>query len=103
MLRIQDTSVLPAFEEDERLSPSAHKTIDALRTIYASRSFRHPKNDAFGTPVLCDFGEARLGTTHSYEEIQPEIYKAPEILMQMSWSHSVDIWNLACVVRTSAP
>ena len=48
--------------------------------------------------VLCDFGEARLGPAHPHEEIQPDLYKAPEIIMQTGWSHSVDIWNAACMV-----
>jgi len=54
-------------------------------------------------PVLCDFGEARMGGAYAYEEIQPEVYKAPEIIMQTDWSHSVDIWNVACLVSSSTP
>jgi serine/threonine-protein kinase SRPK3 len=47
---------------------------------------------------LCGFGEARIGAPHAYAEIQPEIYKAPEILMQFEWGHGVDIWNAGCLV-----
>lgn len=100
MLRVGDLSVLVDCEEAEKATPSVQKVIDAQRTICASRPFRHPKDFAFGPPVLCDFGEARIGSCHQYLGIQPEVYKAPEILMQTDWCHSVDIWNLACVVSS---
>lgn len=98
MLQVMDTSVLAAFEEAEKIAPTTRKVIDTKRTIYRSRELRHPKRHAFGLPVLCDFGEARIGRRFDYEEIQPEVYKAPEILLQMEWDHMVDIWNAACVV-----
>jgi serine/threonine-protein kinase SRPK3 len=98
MLTIKDLSILEDFEETERGSPCPYKPINDERNIYVSRHFRHPKSHAWGHPVLCDFGEARSGGPFDYEEIQPEVYKAPEIIMQTHWSHGVDIWNLACVV-----
>ncbi|KAL5356942.1 kinase-like domain-containing protein [Aspergillus floccosus] len=46
-------------------------------------------------PVLCDFGEARIGANHPHECIQPEIYRAPEILLELSWSHrQLWAWDL---------
>lgn len=82
MLTIQDKGILTDFEEAERKHPCPGKIVDDERTIYASRPFRRPKNHAWGPPVLCDFGEARIGDSYPYEEIQPEVYKAPEIIMQ---------------------
>lgn len=73
MLQIMDTSVLMAFEEEERTAPTIRKVIDTERTIYQSRKLKHPERHAFGLPVLCDFGEARVGRRFSYEEIQPEV------------------------------
>ena len=102
MLQIEDTSVLNDFEQAEKTVPCTRKVVDATRTIYATRQFRNPKDFAFGPPILCDFGEARIGSSHQYQEIQPEVYKAPEILMQFDWSHSVDIWNLGCVVSATS-
>ena len=91
MLSIQDESVLAAFEEAEQKYPCPRKIVNDERTIYTSRSFRPPRNHNWGSPVLCDFGEARIGGSYPYEEIQPEVYKSPEIIMQTDWSHSVDI------------
>ena len=99
MLRVEDQSIFADYEKAETHSPSDRKLINGERTIYASRAFRRPWENAYGLPVLCDFGEARIGVPQAYTEIQPEIYKAPEILMQFEWSHSTDIWNAACLVR----
>jgi serine/threonine-protein kinase SRPK3 len=88
MLRIEDQSIFADYEKAEDRSPSDRKPIN----------FRRPQANAYGLPVLCDFGEARIGVPQPYTEIQPEIYKAPEILMQFEWSHSADIWNAACLV-----
>lgn len=98
MLTIADKSMLSDFETAEREDPSPRKLIDGTRTIYASRSLRYPKDNLWGVPVLCDFGEARIGRTHR-GDIQPEIYKAPEVLFDMGWSYSVDIWNVGVMVR----
>lgn len=99
MLRVEDQSIFADYEKAEKHTPSARKPINGERTIYASRAFRRPLAHAYGLPVLCDLGEARIGVPQAYTEIQPEIYKAPEILMQFEWGHSADIWNAACLVR----
>jgi serine/threonine protein kinase len=101
MLTIADEDVLVDFETAERDHPSPRKVIDDKRSIYVSGDIRRPRNHAWGYPVLCDFGEARIGGSYKHEWIQPELYRAPEIIMETGWSHSVDIWNTACVVRVS--
>ena len=73
------------------------KIIDETRTIYGSRGLGLPKNSLWGQPVLCDFGETRIGQSHK-GLIQPELYRAPEVLFNMEWGCSVDIWNVAVLV-----
>lgn len=46
-----------------------------------------------GHPVLCDLGEARYGGQSYTELIQPLVYRAPEVLLDMPWTFSADIWN----------
>lgn len=100
MLTIEDETMLKDFEEAEiKNNPTPKKIINSERAIYASRSFRRPRNHAWGRPVLCDFGEGRVGRIHPHSGIQPAIYKAPGIVMESEWSHSVDIWNVGCMVR----
>lgn len=99
MFQVEDDSIFEDYEKAERDHPSQRKAISDERSVYESRSFRPPKRHSYGFPtILCDFGEARIGGLHQYAEIQPEVYKAPEILMQCEWGHKADIWNAACVV-----
>ncbi|CAK7198873.1 hypothetical protein SEUCBS139899_001540 [Sporothrix eucalyptigena] len=99
MLAIGDDSVFTAFEEDEFNDPSPRKVLDDGRSIYLSRQLRMPKY--LGAPVLCDFGSAVLGDVEHREDVQPDIYRAPEVILGASWSYPIDIWNVACMVWTN--
>lgn len=92
---IEDESILVDFEKAEIESPSPQKVYDD-RIIYASRKLGLPKS--YGHPVLCDFGEARRGDIENQDDIQPEVYRAPEVILEMKWSYSVDIWNVGVMV-----
>jgi serine/threonine protein kinase len=97
MFGIEDDSVFSAFEEQELRDPSPRKVVDGERTIYMSRELRMPKN--WGAPVLCDFGSAVVGDREHSEDVQPDIYRAPEVILEAPWSYEVDIWNTGCMVR----
>ena len=98
MLTIEDeSSVLHDFEKAEEENPSPTKIIDDGRTIYGSRKLRLSKDDLWGRPVLCDFGEARIGSCHR-GYIQPTKYRAPEVAFEMEWTSSADIWSVAALV-----
>lgn len=99
MFTIEDTTLLDDFEQAELASPSRAKIIDEKHTIFASRKLGLPKGD-WGRPVLCDLGEARIGRWHQ-GLIQPELYRAPEVLFKMQWSFGVDIWSVATLVSPS--
>jgi serine/threonine protein kinase len=99
MLSVSDESLLADFETSEAKEPSPAKVIDDTRTIYASRKLGLPKDTLWGQPVLCDFGEARIGSIHR-GLIQPELYRAPEVLFGMEWSSAVDIWSVANLVSS---
>lgn len=97
MLTLDDKSVLDDFEKAEAEEPSPAKIIDSTRTIYGSRKLGPPKDSQWGQPVLCDFGEVRIGNSHR-GLIQPELYRSPEVLFGMEWDTSVDVWNVAVLV-----
>ena len=97
MLTLDDKSILDDFEKDEADEPSPMKVIDKSRTLYGSRKFGLPKDSQWGQPVLCDFGEARIGFSHR-GLVQPELYRAPEVLFDMEWGTGADIWNVAVMV-----
>ena len=92
-----DSTVLTQFENQELQEPSPKKeTIGSI--IYLSREMDTPK--AFGAPVLCDFGSAVPlddGVEHR-EDIQPDVYRCPEVILDIPWTYSVDIWNVGCMV-----
>lgn len=96
MLGIEDDSVFYDFEEAELQGPCPRKEIDG-RAIYVSRDLRVPKQ--WGAPVLCDFGSAMPGNVGHTEDVQPNIYRAPEVILEAPWTYSVDVWNVGCMVR----
>ena len=92
-----DSSVLTQFENQELEVPSPKKDLDG-GVIYLSRDMGTPK--AFGAPVLCDFGSAVAldDELEHREDIQPDIYRSPEVILDIPWTYSVDIWNVGCMV-----
>ncbi|KFY92746.1 hypothetical protein V500_04049 [Pseudogymnoascus sp. VKM F-4518 (FW-2643)] len=92
---IEDTSILAAFEEAEVSQPSPRKKA-ADREIYVSRTLDMPKS--FGEPVLCDFGNAVYGTKINDDDAYPNIYRCPEVMLQLPWSYSADIWNVGTMI-----
>jgi serine/threonine protein kinase len=100
MLSVEDESMFASFEKEEEEDPSPRKVIDETRSIYQSRTLPKPKNGRWGLPVLCDFGEARIGNIQETGPfVQPHIYRSPEIVFEMPWGSPVDIWNVAALVR----
>ncbi|RAK98805.1 putative serine/threonine protein kinase [Aspergillus ibericus CBS 121593] len=93
MLSVEDESILVDFEEAEKSDPSPRKVIGD-RVIYSSRKLGIPK--IHGRPILSDFGDARfissLGT--QWEDVQPWIYRAPEVVLRMPWDEKIDTWNV---------
>ncbi|KAH8722359.1 kinase domain protein [Phaeosphaeriaceae sp. PMI808] len=95
LLEIEDHSIISAFIEAEQNHPSPRKQIDRY-TVYASRSFDLPKS--IGQPVLSDFGSAVHGDVAHGEDVQPDVYRSPEVCLQIPWSYSIDIWNVGVLI-----
>ncbi|KFY26988.1 hypothetical protein V491_01094 [Pseudogymnoascus sp. VKM F-3775] len=57
-----------------------------------SVNFGIPK--MFGRPILCDFSFARNGQIEHCHDIQPDSYRAPEVILEMPWGYPVDIWSV---------
>ncbi|KDR84397.1 hypothetical protein GALMADRAFT_237246, partial [Galerina marginata CBS 339.88] len=100
LLRIEDKTVLREGEEEEIKFPSPRK-ITGQSAIFAMKELPGSVHRWIGlksVPVLCDFGEARTGKNTYTEFIQPAVYRAPEVFLQLPWNTSVDIWNLGCML-----
>lgn len=102
MLSLEDPTMLADFSTAEAEQPSARKKVGDSCVIYESRSFRPPHRDkGYGLPILCDFGESRIGETHETGPfVQPHIYRAPEVIFEMAWGSPIDIWNLGALVSS---
>lgn len=100
MLSVEDESILVNFEEAEISNPSNRKIIGD-RVIYSSRDLGIPK--MHGRPILSDFGEARFSSSlgKQWEDVQPLVYRAPEVLLRMPWDEKIDIWNIGVLVCIS--
>ncbi|RAH63641.1 kinase-like protein [Aspergillus piperis CBS 112811] len=96
MFGIKDDSVFTDIEENESRRPVPRKEGDE-RTIYMSRELKVPRE--VGAPVLCDFGSAMI-VNDEYQRvfIQPQIYRAPEVILGVPWTYSADIWNVGCMI-----
>jgi serine/threonine-protein kinase SRPK3 len=97
MTGIKDDSVCVDLEEKQLQQPIPMKQVDAdVRTIYMSHDLMVPKNP--GLPVLCDFGSAMFGDQYRSEFVQPNVYRAPEVILEAPWTYGIDIWNVGCMV-----
>ncbi|GKZ56544.1 hypothetical protein AnigIFM49718_001795 [Aspergillus niger] len=93
LLPIPDTKTLENLEEREVNDPSPRKILKD-RTIYLSTVY-NPGGS--GLPLISDFGEARFGDVENRDDIMPNMYRAPEVVLKENWNYKVDIWNVAMV------
>ncbi|KAJ3514707.1 hypothetical protein NLJ89_g2229 [Agrocybe chaxingu] len=97
LFSIEGDSDLVEFEQQEKTKPSRRKTV-GNRIIFESRDLI-PTPDAFGHPMLCDFGEARfMKDAPCLGLIQPRQYRAPEVILDMPWDEKVDIWSIGMMI-----
>lgn len=96
MFGIDDDSVFSDFETNELQNPCPRKEVEG-RTIYVSRELRMPKR--LGAPVLCDFGSTVPCDQPHSEDVQPDIYRAPRVIVEAPWRYSVGIWNAGCMLK----
>ncbi len=96
----EESIILASFVGAERSQPSFRKRIDDQLTIYTSRPF--DASDVFHYPILGDFGSAVFNKAHYEGLIQPIPYRAPEVILRMNRTSSVDIWNIGVMVRDSS-
>lgn len=51
-----------------------------------------------GIPRLSDFSEARFHSSTNADFAMPNPYRAPEVILNMSWSYEIDLWGFAMTV-----
>ncbi|KAM5433064.1 hypothetical protein MferCBS31731_007288 [Microsporum ferrugineum] len=97
MYLFDDTSSLEQVEEMESQEPSVPIITNdyggsASHITYKSRS---TMLEISGHPILTDFGQMRhVEGCINQDWWMPDIYRAPEVLLQLPWSYAVDIWSI---------
>ncbi|GKZ22375.1 hypothetical protein AbraIFM66951_011542 [Aspergillus brasiliensis] len=69
-------------------------------TIYLSHNNFGRLKSGDIIPVLTDFGSTQfqLDSVTNTWPIQPDCYRAPEVLLGAGWSYSADIWNVGVMM-----
>lgn len=93
MFSIEDEAELKAIEEDEIGEPSPRKVYGSGATFLTRQVYTE-----IGTPKLIDLGEARFGRDTYAEQVMPDLYRAPEVLLGLPWDEKIDIWALGLTV-----
>ena len=95
LLGVLDQTVFAKYEQQQIRDPVPRKELPD-RTIYTSRSVPLTK----GRPAISDLSEARFGDAEHSDLIMPNVYRAPEVILDVPWSYPVDRWAFAMVVST---
>lgn len=103
MLPTTDTSVFTAVETGWMKQAIPRRTDDSGRIIYPVTTVPRPASKDIMIPVLCDFSASVPGDVEQTHMIQGEPFRAPEILLELPWSYSADMWNAACMVSHAVP
>ncbi|KAF4958535.1 hypothetical protein FGADI_2335 [Fusarium gaditjirri] len=88
LVALTDDSILSTVEDNELHRPSARKISDKT-VIHVSQYML----GGAGALTLCDLGQARIGKVHRGNAM-PLPYRAPEVILGMTWGNSVDVWSV---------
>lgn len=50
------------------------------------------------TVRLVDFGSATFDHEHHSSVISTRHYRAPEVILELGWSHPCDVWSIGCIL-----
>ncbi|KAL2061953.1 hypothetical protein VTL71DRAFT_7331 [Oculimacula yallundae] len=103
LVNFEDDSVLEESAQAQIGNPMLQKKRDGY-SIYQSHNQFGPLRTQLGpiVPKLADFGHAQWikDSEPQINPIQPDYYRAPEVILGTGWSYSADIWNLGVLLWT---
>lgn len=47
---------------------------------------------------LIDFGSATFDDEHHSTVVSTRHYRAPEVILELGWSHHCDMWSIGCIM-----
>ncbi|PNY20667.1 Serine/threonine-protein kinase SRPK [Tolypocladium capitatum] len=102
LMSVERGSLIEHFADSQSAYPMARKechghTLYAAHTSYGDIDARLVANMV---PKIADFGLARRGDgAHPLlHPIQPNLFRAPEVLLGTGWSYSADVWNFGTMM-----
>ncbi|RAH63465.1 kinase-like protein [Aspergillus piperis CBS 112811] len=111
LITFEYENILPRFvkEQEEAQSMQCKTDPETVRVIYRCHNNFGPLDPSgLGNiyPQITDFGAATLLGTGGDDgavqlgtrPIQPDYYRAPEVILGCGWSYSADIWNLGVMI-----
>lgn len=101
MVSFEDPTVPVDFINSHLKKPMAYKIDSTGRRVYLSYNDFGPLKNLRSIPQIVDFGLAtRLEEDDDWGiwPIQPDHYRAPEVVLGIGWQMPADIWNLGVLV-----
>ena len=100
LVPFENSSVIGEYISQQKDNPPLYKEADGRR-VYQSRADFGCLRKGVRLLKISDFGAAVFGnrSTPYFNDIQPDQFKAPEVLLRAGWTYSADIWNLGMMVR----
>lgn len=92
-----DDEIIFKYIEDEELQDPSVPIMSNGDIIYKSRT---PMLELSGGPVLTDFGQMRLAEPVNKDWWMSDLYRAPEVLLNLPWGYPVDIWSVGVMVSS---
>jgi len=66
--------------------------------IFNSRKKRDERVVRDSSIRLIDFGSATFDWEHHSTIVSTRHYRAPEVILELGWSHSCDVWSIGCIL-----
>ncbi|KAK9367918.1 kinase-like domain-containing protein [Lipomyces kononenkoae] len=101
MVTFEDPAVLGDFMNSQLDQPMRYKVDSTGRPVYRCRNDFGPLRNVKVLPKIVDFGlSTRLGCHDDWGiyPIQPDHYRAPEVVLGCGWKMRADIWNLGILL-----
>ncbi|POR33249.1 Serine/threonine-protein kinase SRPK [Tolypocladium paradoxum] len=102
LMSAEHESLIEHFADSQSTRPMARKvfgdrTLYAAHTSYGDIDARFMANMV---PKIADFGLAKRGDGADplLHPIQPNLFRAPEVLLGTGWSYSADVWNFGAMM-----
>lgn len=103
LIAFEDPTVIKDFVRRQTKIPMQRKAPDASgRTVYLSHNNFGPLRATSIRPKIADFGHADRVSSGAFgvSPIQPDHYRAPEVILGCGWTYSADIWNFGLLVSS---